>query len=189
MTLNQNRSSKQRADGKIAWFTGLSGAGKSTIAARTEEILVGHGLKVLTLDGDAVRAISYPPLGFSKEDIYENNRRFIGLCQKSVAEYDVILVPKISPFLCQRAIARRELGDAYAEVYVQASLSEVTRRDTKGLYRDANDGKLAGMVGVAPEVPYEPPETAELILDTENSNVDECAKQLAEFILAWNSKA
>ena len=179
----------EQAVGIVAWFTGLSGAGKSTIAARTEELLSDQGLRVLTLDGDNVRATRYPKLGFSIEDIYENNRRFVALCQDSIGDYDVILVPKISPFLEQRAIARRELGDAYVEVYVQASLNEVTLRDTKGLYRDAREGKLSGMVGVAPEVPFEPPETAELVLDTETLDVDDCAAKLADFLLELNRKS
>ena len=181
--MSPKNSGKPQAGGIVAWFTGLSGAGKSSIAARAEELLAVRGLRVLTLDGDNVRATLYPRLGFSIEDIYENNRRFVALCQDSIDEYDVILVPKISPFLEQRTIARRELGESYVEVYVQASLDEVTRRDTKGLYRDAQEGKLSGMVGVAPEVPYEPPKTAELVLDTETFNLEDCAGQLADFLL------
>ena len=93
--------------GATIWFTGLSGAGKSTIADRVEQLLTEQGRKVLTLDGDVVRSRMNPPLGFSIEDIYENNRRFVALCQGSIAEYDVILVPKMSNFRSQRAIARR----------------------------------------------------------------------------------
>ena len=140
------------------------------------------------LTGDIVRAAISPQLGFSKEDIYENNRRFVTLCQESIAEYDVILVPKISPFRDQRAIARHELGEPYVEVYVHASLNEVTRRDPKGLYRDAREGKLPGLVGVAPEVPYEPPDAAELVLDTEKYSVEDCARQLADFLLVRDAK-
>ena len=147
-------------------------------------MLTSRGRNVLTLDGDAVRAKMHPNLGFSREDIYENNRRFVALCQEAIAEYDVVLVPKISPFLEQRAIARRELGDAYFEIYVHASLDEVVRRDPKGLYRQSREGRLAGLVGVAPEVPFEPPDNAELVLDTEKDDVESCAGRLADYLFA-----
>ena len=168
----------------MAWFTGLSGAGKSTIAARVAELLTEQGCKVLTLDGDAVRSTLHPQLGFSVEDIYENNRRFIAMCQESIGEYDFILVPKISPFRQQRAIARQALRDAYVEVYIQATLEEVTRRDPKGLYLDAQEGRLPGLVGVAPEVPFEPPVEAELVLDTEAHDLGNCAQRLADYLLS-----
>jgi adenylylsulfate kinase-like enzyme len=141
------------------------------------------GQSVFTLDGDAVRAALHPQLGFKKEDIYENNRRFIALCQENIAEYDFILVPKISPFRDERSIARRELGEAYVEIYVHASMKQVMRRDPKGLYRDAREGRLEGLIGLAPEVAYEPPEYAELVLDTEMYNVEDCARQLVDFLI------
>ena len=172
----------------VVWFTGLSGAGKSTIARRAAEMLEHRGRKVFTLDGDIVRATFQPRLGFSIKDIYETNRRFIALCQRSIPDYDFILVPKISAFRNQRAVARRELGETYVEVYVHASLEEVTRRDPKGLYRDARDGKLTDLVGVAPHVPYEPPDAAELVLDTEKHGVEECSRQLVEFLLVRDAE-
>jgi len=171
------------AGGTVAWFTGLSGAGKSTIASRVEELLTGHGYKVLTLDGDAVRSTLHPQLGFSVADIYENNRRFIALCQQSIPDYDVVLVPKISPFQKQRAIAREALGNAYVEIYVHASLEVVGRRDPKGLYLDAREGRLPGFVGVDPSVPFEPPVEPELVLDTEKFSAEDCANQLVAFLL------
>ena len=82
------------------------------------------------------------------------------------------------------AETRRELGSAFVEVYVQASLDEVTRRDPKGLYQKASDGVLTGMVGVAPEVPYESPEDAEVVLDTEKLSADACGAQLMDYLLA-----
>ena len=176
-------------EGKIAWFTGLSGAGKSTIAGRTAELLKERGCKVFTLDGDQVRATLHPELGFSKEDIYENNRRFITLCREHIADYDFILVPKISPFRDQRAIARSEFGKAYMEIYIHATLEEVIRRDPKGLYRDSRGGRLLGLVGVAPEVPFEPPETAELVLYTEKYSIEDCSKQLVDFLIVAGEKA
>jgi adenylyl-sulfate kinase len=169
---------------QVAWLTGLSGAGKSTIARRAAVLLESACHRVLVLDGDAVRSTVSRNLGFSREDIYENNRRFIDLCLESMPDHDFILVPKISPFREHRAQTRRELGAAYVEVYVHASLDEVTRRDPKGLYQQAADGTLTGMVGVAPEVLYEPPEDAELVLHTEEISPDACGAQLRDHLLA-----
>ena len=169
--------------GKVAWFTGLSGAGKTTIANLTAELLTERGRRVLMLDGDVVRAKLHKHLGLSPEDIRENNRLIAGLCHKSMDEYDFVLVPIISPFRDSRVAARHELGSAFVEVYVRASLDEVSRRDTKGLYRKAREGKMTGLIGVADDVPYEPPDTPELVLDTERCGVEDCARQLAEHLL------
>ena len=166
----------------VAWFTGLSGAGKSTIAQEAAAMLEVTGRKVLVLDGDAVRSTVTRHLGFSREDILENNRRFIGLCQTNNEDYDVILVPKISPFLEQRASAREALAPDFVEVYVQASLEEVTRRDPKGFYLKSSEGRMSGLIGVSPEVPYEPPVSADLTLDTEAVNAQTCARMLVDFL-------
>ena len=169
---------------RVVWLTGLSGAGKSTIARRVAGALESEGHRVLVLDGDAVRSTVSRNLGFSREDIYENNRRFIELCRESMPDYDFVLVPKISPFREHRAETRRELGGAFVEVYVHASLDEVTRRDPKGLYQKARDGELKSMVGVAPEVPYEAPDDAEVVLDTEKLSADACGARLRDYLLA-----
>ena len=166
----------------VAWLTGLSGAGKSTIAAKAAKLLQDSGQKILILDGDAVRSALSPNLGFSREEIIENDRRLLALCQRSMPEYDVILVPKISPFKDQRDATRLALGSVYAEVYIQASLATVTQRDPKGLYQDFKKGRLPGLVGVAIDVPYEMPENADLILDTESYNAEVCASRLVEFL-------
>ena len=170
--------------GQAVWLTGLSGAGKSTIAEKAAEILESEGRTVLVLDGDAVRSTVSRNLGFSRGDIYENNRRFINLCRESMPSYDFVLVPKISPFLQQRKEARQGLGNAFIEVYVQVSLAEVTKRDPKGLYRQAQQGELIGLIGVDPGVPYEPPETAEVTLNTEKLTEDACARILTDYLLA-----
>jgi len=169
--------------GKVAWFTGLSGAGKTTIADRASDILTELGLRVLSLDGDAVRATLNRHLGFSGADIRENNRLIANLCLESLAEYDVILVPIISPFKDSRAAARVLLEKNFSEVYVHASLEEAIRRDPKGLYQKALDGSLAGFIGIAADVPYEKPDAAEITLDTEKENMETCAQHLVKFLL------
>ena len=169
--------------GCVAWLTGLSGAGKSVIATLTASMLRDQGLSVDILDGDTVRQRRHAHLGFSPADIRENNRLVVGLCSEARERHDVVLVPVISPFRDSRAAAREAFGTGFFEVYVKASLAEVTRRDTKGLYRQAREGRLSGLIGVDPAVPYEPPDTPALTLDTERVDETGCATELVRFIL------
>ena len=171
---------------KIAWFTGLSGAGKTTIANRVADMLARQGKRALVLDGDVVRARLHRHLGFAPEDIRENNRLIVGICQDNSDRYDVILVPIISPFRGSREAARVALGSDFVEVYVFASLDEVMRRDPKGLYRQVQEAGLPGFIGIAPEVPYEPPDSPEVILNTEMDGAEDCARQLMESLLDIN---
>jgi len=168
---------------RVAWFTGLSGAGKSTIAAEAVLLLERRGQQVAVIDGDAVRERLHRHLGFSPDDIRENNRLIAGLCRDALGEHDVVLVPIISPFRDSRRQARQALGDAFVEVYVKASLEEVSRRDPKGLYRHAREGRLQGLIGLAADVPYEPPEHPDLVLDTEHADARACAARLVEHLL------
>jgi len=167
---------------QVAWFTGLSGAGKTTICLNAVSLLQAKGLKVLTLDGDIIRSKLHKHLGFSPEDIKENNRLIVDLCQVSLPRYDVILVPIISPLRDSRAHAKRILGSTMAEVYVHVSLQEAAIRDPKGLYQDQRSGKIQNLVGVN-GVPYEHPEHPDLILETERISATACASQLVDFLL------
>lgn len=167
----------------VAWFTGISGSGKTTIAELVAARLTPLGLRVCILDGDAVRASAHRHLGFSPADIRENNRLLAMLCRDALANHDVVLVPVISPFRDAREGARRVLGAAFAEIYVKASLTEVARRDPKGLYQRVQAGELRGFIGIAPEVPYEPPDQPDLVLDTEQDGPGACASRLVEFLL------
>ena len=168
---------------KVAWFTGLSGAGKSTIANLAAELLRKKGNTVLVLDGDVVRARLHHHLNFTPEDIRENNRLIASLCRESLTNYDVLLVPIISPFRDSRKQARRILDDAFREVFVRVSLETAARRDTKGLYRQAREGTVTNMIGVAPNTPYEEPEYPDLLLDTEIFSAEECSHALVDFLL------
>jgi len=168
---------------KIAWFTGLSGSGKSTIANKASEILTELGCRVMTLDGDVVRSQLHRHLGFSRKDIEENNRLIAGLCKESMTEFDVILVPIISPFRDSRKAAREVLGTAFAEVHIYASLPEVQRRDPNGIYEKERQGLFPGLIGVAKEVPYQAPTDPDVFLDTEKHDAEHCANQLVEFLV------
>ena len=169
--------------GRVAWFTGLSGAGKSTIAELAASMLRARGQRVTIIDGDTVRAQRHRHLGFSPSDIREDNRLIAELCREALVSHDIILVPIISPFRDARHAARTALGRAFVEVHVKASLAAVSRRDPKGLYRRASEGQLPGLIGLSPDVQYEAPMAADVVLDTEASDPRSCAATLVAALL------
>ncbi len=151
--------------GVTIWLTGLSGAGKSTIANELVSTLQRHGRKVELLDGDIVRTNLSKGLGFSKEDRDTNIRR-IGF---------VSIVAAISPYREVRDEVRAEIGN-FVEVYVQCALDELVRRDVKGLYEKAIRGEIANFTGVSD--PYEAPEDPEVVVDTEHESVEESVEKV-----------
>ena len=145
---------RQQQRGVTVWFTGLSGAGKTTISQAVEKHLRSHKYKVEVLDGDIVRQNLSKGLGFSKEDRDENIRR-IGFVANLLTRNDVIvLVPVISPYRAIREEMRQHIGN-FMEVYIHAPLSVCEHRDTKGLYKKARSGQLKHFTGI--DDPYEPP--------------------------------
>lgn len=166
----------------ILWFTGLSGSGKSTLANALAQRLGREGCKVRVIDGDDVRRLTHQHLGFTPEDIRENNRLILELCIKLLPEFDFILVPVISPFEQTRQNARQKLGKSYHEVYVKCSLDEVFRRDAKGLYQKALKGEIDYFIGIDPRVPYEEPSSPELVLDTGSYDQETLLKTLCDYI-------
>ena len=167
---------------KIFWFTGLSGAGKTTIARKAKDVLEQEGKKVLLIDGDEIRA-QYPrALGFSREDIIQNNRFIADLCRKRMCEFDYIFVSVITPFRQMRYELKEAFAEQYVEVYVKAALDEVIRRDVKGLYKKALAGEIRHFIGVDKEVPYESPEKPDLTIETGLQPVEESLTRLMRFI-------
>lgn len=166
----------------IVWLSGLSGAGKSTLASLTQQRLQAKGWRVGILDGDAVRRTVNRRLGFTRQDIEENNRLIAEMCCRQRGQWDLLLVAVISPFESCRRMAQARLGGPFALVYVKASLSTVMARDPKGFYRKAREGIVKNMIGCSPDVPYEVPEQPDMVLDTETESEDRLALQLAEFI-------
>jgi adenylyl-sulfate kinase len=146
------------------WFTGLSGAGKSTIAEMLYHELKARDMKVEILDGDVVRQNLSKGLGFSKEDRDTNILR-IGFVADLLTRNGVATICcPISPYRETRDAVRAQIG-AFVEVYVHATVEELAQnRDPKGLYKKALAGEITGFTGV--DDPYEPPETPELVLDT-----------------------
>ena len=159
--------------GATVWFTGLSGSGKSTVAAAVEAELVAAGRPAYLLDGDNVRHGLNADLGFSAEDREENIRRVAHVAQLFADAGVVALVPVISPYREGRRFARDLHGAAglpFVEVWVSTPLDECERRDPKGLYAKARAGELRGFTGI--DDAYEPPEAAELVLPTHELSVE-----------------
>jgi len=157
-------------DGLTLWLTGLSGAGKSTIAERVAAELRRQGRRVEVLDGDAIRENLSRGLGFSKEDRDTNIRR-IGFVAELLARNGVVvIVAAISPYRAVRDEVRARI-DRFVEVHVHCSLDELVRRDVKGLYRRALAGEIEHFTGVSD--PYEEPLDPEVVVDTGVENADE----------------
>lgn len=167
---------------RVAWFTGLSGAGKSTIAELAAARLTAEGRRVAMLDGDAVRARFHRHLGFTPADIRENNRLIAELCVEALVDHDVVLVPVISPFRDARDAARDRIGAPFAEVHVKAGLETVMSRDPKGLYLAVREGRRPALIGMSADVPYEPPLHPDLVLDTEAHSAARLADALVTFL-------
>ena len=166
----------------VIWMTGYSGAGKSTVANLVEKRLHAQGRRTYLLDGDNVRHGLNKDLGFTEQDRVENIRRVAEVAKLMVDAGLIVLVAFISPFRAERRSARALFADdEFVEVFVDASLADVERRDVKGLYRRARAGQLKNFTGI--DSPYEPPEQAELHLDMSRLTPDEAAAQLADYLL------
>ncbi len=165
----------------VVWFTGLSGAGKTTIALNLKEKLARDGLKVEILDGDVVRNTLHKKLGFSREDIRENNRLIANLAKEQLTKFDVILVPIISPYIEDRAMAKKIIGeDKFIELFVNTSLEKCMERDVKGLYKKALSGEINQFIGI--QTPYEPPLNPNLTIDTTQNDVEESVNSILFFL-------
>ncbi len=167
---------------QVLWFTGLSGSGKTTLAEALQEKLEKYGKRVNLIDGDAVRNKLHRHLSFSPEDIQENNRLIALLCKEQTAVYDYLLVPVISPFRRSRKLVREHLAPFFSEIYVKASLEACIERDVKGLYRKALAGEIDNFIGLSEQIPYEVPETPELVVDTEQVVVAEAVNLLLDYV-------
>jgi len=162
--------------GFTLWFTGLSGAGKTTISKIVEEQLRERGSRVEVLDGDVVRENLSKGLGFSKEDRDTNIERIGWVASRLVRHGAAVICAAISPYEETRRKARDMVEEQgpFVEVFVRASVEECARRDVKGLYEKAFAGEIKGFTGV--DDPYEEPENAEVVIDTEGQSPEESAQ-------------
>jgi bifunctional enzyme CysN/CysC len=172
-----NKAARARLNGQrpvLLWFTGLSGAGKSTIANSLERKLHALGKRTFVLDGDNVRHGLNRDLGFTEADRVENIRRVAEVAKLFVEAGLITIVSFISPFRAEREMARDLVGpDEFIEIFVDTPLEICEQRDPKGLYRKARRGELRNFTGM--DSPYEPPETPELILDALNERAEDLA--------------
>ncbi|MBV9834921.1 MAG: adenylyl-sulfate kinase, partial [Alphaproteobacteria bacterium] len=175
----EERERRHRHRGAVFWLTGLSGAGKSTIANLALRRLFDDGRQVMLLDGDNLRDGLAADLGFAREDRAENLRRTAQVARLLAESGTIVLAALISPYARDRAEARRIVGEGFHEVHVHAQVETCRTRDPKGLYSLAASGQIGSFTGVT--APYEVPLQADLVLDT----TDESAKRSAEALIAF----
>lgn len=169
----------------VIWFTGLSAAGKSTLANALCHALHEQGIRCYVLDGDNIRHGLNKDLGFSPEDRHENIRRIGEVAKLFVDAGLIAMTAFISPFAEDRNTARKMLKDGeFLEVYVKCALNECERRDPKGIYKKARDGQIKEFTGISS--PYEEPKNPELVLDTETMSLQECVAALLEYLVDRN---
>ncbi|MBA4099509.1 MAG: adenylyl-sulfate kinase [Rhodospirillum sp.] len=177
---NPQRIARNGHKGGVLWFTGLSGAGKSTIAMAVEQELFRRGYQTYVLDGDNVRRGLNSNLDFSPADRAENIRR-VGEVAALFADSGLIVVTAfISPYRADRNRARTAAGDGFHEIYIKASLETCEKRDPKGLYQKARRGEIADFTGIT--APYETPESPELTIDTDRLAIEESVAAVLDHV-------
>ena len=173
------RAEREAANGHrggVVWLTGLSGSGKSTIAAAAERKLFARGILVKVLDGDNVRNGLNGNLGFSLEDRRENTRRVAEVAKLFADTGAIVLCSFVSPTRAMRSAVADIVGDDFLEVYINTPLEECERRDVKGLYAKARAGEIKNFTGI--DSPYEAPTAPFLDLPTLNLTVEQAADRL-----------
>lgn len=180
----QSRTDKERQlqqRSVVLWFTGLSGSGKSTLALALEQRLSEEGFLCHILDGDNVRSGINRDLGFSDAERRENIRRIAEVCRMFIDAGIITLATFLSPSEELRTMARGIIGnDDFVEIYLSTPLEECERRDVKGLYRKARCGVITDFTGV--DSPFEPPHAPQLIINTEERDVEECVEDIMQYI-------
>lgn len=180
------RSDKEqllKQQGLVAWFTGLSASGKSTLAIAVERKLFAEGLLTQVLDGDKIRNGLNKNLGFTEEDRNENIRR-IAEVGKLFSDCGIVAISAfISPTHAIRAMARDIIGnDNFFEIYLSTPLEVCEQRDPKGLYKKARAGIISDFTGIS--APYEAPSDANLVIDTSKYSLDEAADLIFKEVLS-----
>ena len=184
--LSVDRAARERLSGhrgRVAWLTGLSGSGKSTIANAAEKMLHEQGYRTYILDGDNVRHGLSKDLGFTVADRVENIRRIAEVAKLMLDAGVIVLTAFISPFRDERDMAKSLFEpDDFLEVFVDTPLAVAEERDPKGLYKKARSGELPNFTGIDSE--YQPPKDPSLVLTTDGRTVEESAQELVALISA-----
>ena len=182
--LSITREDRERLNGhqgKVIWFTGLSGSGKSTIANALEKELHAQGRRTYILDGDNVRQGLNKDLGFTEADRVENIRRVAEVARLMLDAGLIVMTAFISPFRAERQMARELIGaENFIEVFVDTPLEVCEQRDPKGLYKKARSGQLPNMTGI--NSPYEAPRDAELRIATNTEGTDDIVKRISAYL-------
>ncbi len=172
-----DRAEKKQQQPRCIWLTGLSGAGKSTIANALEVALTEQGKHTYLLDGDNVRHGLNKNLGMSDEDRAENIRRVSEVAKLMVDAGLIVVTAFISPFRADRDAARELFDDReFVEVFVHAPLEECEKRDPKGLYKKARAGEIKEFTGI--DSPYEAPEKPEMVINTAENDIEACVREI-----------
>lgn len=176
-----DRERKNKHKSFLIWFTGLSGSGKSTLANLLEIELFGLGVSTYILDGDNIRQGLNKDLNFTKESRKENIRRIGEVAKLMIDSGTVTLATFISPYKKDREIVKKLVGSSnFIEIFVNTSLKECERRDVKGLYKKAREGKIENMTGITSL--YEPPIKPDLEIITDNEDVKDSLKKTIKLI-------
>lgn len=177
---NEQRFIANGHSGGILWFSGLSGAGKSTIAKMLQKRLFDKGYQVFVLDGDNIRKGLNSDLGFSAEDRAENLRRVAEVSALFAKAGVIVISAFISPTRESRTVARSIAPNYFHNIHIKASLKTCEKRDVKGLYKKARAGEIEDFTGIS--APYEEPANPDLTLDTENLSVEACVELLIKYV-------
>ncbi|MBH07782.1 MAG: adenylyl-sulfate kinase [Flavobacteriales bacterium] len=178
----KDREDLHKHNSSLVWFTGLSGSGKSTLANLLEQELYSLKLSTFVLDGDNIRQGLNRDLNFSNSDRSENIRRISEVAKLLIEAGVLTIAAFVSPFKKDRDMVKNIVGsDNFIEVYINASLEECEKRDTKGLYKKARLGEIKNMTGISS--PYEAPENPTLEINTNKETIDESMQKIKKCIL------
>ena len=184
-TFNITRESRVQRNGHpstVVWFTGLSGSGKSTIANLVEKDLFDRNIQTFSLDGDNIRNRLNNDLDFTEKDRKENLRRIAEVAKLFVEGGNIVIASFVSPLISDRKYVKSIIGNKdFIEVFVNTSLEECERRDVKGLYKKAREGKIPNFTGIS--APYQEPINPDLVVKTENEDVQTSVKKVFEYLV------
>jgi adenylylsulfate kinase len=173
-------STSESHDGFVVWLEGLSGSGKTTLSREVGSQLRTAGWKVEVLDGDEMRRMFSPELGFSRKDREFHARRVSYVARMLARAGVAVLVAMITPYETSRQAARSEVSARFAEVWLKCPIEVCRQRDPKGIYKRTQEGGVARMTGV--DDPFEEPLNPDLVVDTSTASVSECAQRILSYL-------